>query len=354
MSASWRAAGTERGRPPPALTLGDRPTEMGDNLPYADLGNYSGGWSRRRPIAVDRSRHSRPISVARRSGAVRRFRRLEMLARTMLVWELRETVMRQLIFRRRVWLLVLASAFAAACSRQLAPMQTELPAPCNAAPLADDVLIPDVLSPANGSVTGSDVVARLCDGGASAYLQRTSPTTSPPSQLFVNISSDTVDRTRDFQIAFPADATRLQLGVNVGLNAAQPGVYTEGDTCGSIQVCAIFPAPTSVHCPVTPQDDMCPPGCAGLPPTCAPAEPATCYLANTNPSCNGGTSSAQGSWQLTLSSVEPYTGPESVAPGYDLFVIHGSLDATLVKIDSGSDVDAGATRTSTASLSLRF
>jgi hypothetical protein len=22
------------------LTLGDRPTEMGDNLPYADLGNY--------------------------------------------------------------------------------------------------------------------------------------------------------------------------------------------------------------------------------------------------------------------------------------------------------------------------
>jgi len=265
--------------------------------------------------------------------------------------------MRELMFRRWLWGLAAAAVFAAACgSSQLSPPQTELPAPCNAPPLSGDVVIPSVLSPANGSVTGAEVVARLCDGGASAYLQRTSSTTSPPNRVFVSISSATVDRTRDFQIASPAGATRLQLGVSVGLDAAQPGVYTEGDTCGSVQVCAIFPPPASVQCPPVTGGDICPPGCMGSsPPFCAPTEPATCYLANTNtdPSCTGSVSNAQGAWHLTLSSVESYTGPESVDPDYDLFVIHGSLDATLVKIDTGGAATAGV-GTSTASLSLRF
>ena len=73
------------------------------------------------------------------------------------------------------------------------------------------------------------------------------------------------------------------------------------------------------------------------------------------PTCDGGGWLAQGSWHLTLSSVEPYTGLDSGAPDNDLFVTHGSLDATLVRIVSASDgADAGGIGTSTASLSLSF
>jgi hypothetical protein len=61
----------------------------------------------------------------------------------------------------------------------------------------------------------------------------------------------------------------------------------------------------------------------------------------------------KGSWHLTLSSVEPYRAPDGGIPGYELFVTHGSLDATLVKIDTGAVGDAGV-GASTVSLSLSF
>ena len=75
---------------------------------------------------------------------------------------------------------------------------------------------------------------------------------------------------------------------------------------------------------------------------------------NTDPSCNGGTPTAHGWWRLALSSVAPYAAPDGGATNYDFFVIHGDLDATLVRTDSGAGVDAGAIGPSTASLSLHF
>jgi hypothetical protein len=230
--------------------------------------------------------------------------------------------------------------------------QTALPAVCNAAPLSSDVVLPDLASPARGSVTGSEVVARLCDGGASAYMQRTSPTTSPPNQLEMIIGSYSADPKLDYNIALPTGATQLQLTVVIGPSAAQAGTYTESNACGFITLCASMPPiPTSVDCTI--KTDVCPPGCVRGASGCVPVEPATCWQANTNPYCSGyggPAIHAEGSWRLTLSSVEPYTGSGIDTSGYELFVTHGSLDATLVKVDTGS----GATPASNASLSLTF
>ncbi len=261
--------------------------------------------------------------------------------------------MRGLMVRRLGWLVAMASAFGAACSSRLVTTQTEaLPPPCSA-PLPDGGVLPNLTSPVHGSVTGSEVVATLCNGGASAYLERTAATVTPPDKLLVFIDSETVDPTRDFKIALPTAATRLQLAVNVGVSAAQPGTYTEAGECGDIILCAVMPPPASVQCPTTPQSDTCPPGCmfvGSLP--CVPSEPTTCYEAATGSTCNGGgpPGGARGSWHLTLSSVEPYDGPDSAAPNDGLFVIHGSLDATLLKIVDGAS-SAGASQ---VNLSLSF
>jgi hypothetical protein len=255
--------------------------------------------------------------------------------------------MNRRIIRRRVWTVVLASGLASACNGE-PPPQTALPAACTAAPLSSDVVLPDSLSPAQGSVSGSEVLARLCDGGASAHMQRNSATNNPPDQLELSIDSYSADPSTDFNIALPTDATRLQFSAIIGPSAAQAGTYTEtSSTCGNIYVCAILPAPTGVSCAL--EGDVCSPGCEGSGTTCVPIEPATCWQANTS-SCLGGASAVAGSWRLTLSSVEPYTSSNNTS-GDELWVTHGSLDATLVKVDSSGAI---ATPTSTATLSLNF
>ena len=254
--------------------------------------------------------------------------------------------MRKPAFLQWVWTLVLASALATGCNSQPASTPGGEPSRCTAAPLGDYVILPDLGSPARGSVAGSEIAGLLCDGGASAYMERTSATTSPPNQLDFLIDSYTSDPASNFQIALPTGATRLQLSVTIGPSAAQPGIYTEGNACGLISLCAIMP-PTLTPADCSTTADVCPPGCTRES-NCVPAEPAICYEADTNPICNGAIGSGQGSWRLTLSSVEPYTGSDGGVPGYEIFVTHGSLDASLVR------TDAKTTDTSTASLSLSF
>jgi hypothetical protein len=252
-------------------------------------------------------------------------------------------------------MLVLASGVAPACGGGSSPpQQTTLPAACTAGPLSSNVVLPDLGSPASGSVIGSELTARLCDGGASAYLQRTSATTSPPNQLQLNINSETADPSTNYTIALPTDATRLDLAVVLDPGAAQPGTYTDSSgTCGFIDLCAFFPVPASMNC-ATSGNDTCAPGCTfdSSLTTCVPLEPETCWRASTA-TCDGGVGPAAGSsWRLTLSSVDPYTPSANVdTSGYELWVTHGSLDATLVKLD---DTGAIATPTNTATLSLSF
>jgi hypothetical protein len=218
------------------------------------------------------------------------------------------------------------------------------------------VVLPDLGSPAQGSVTGSEVTARLCNGGASAYLQRTSATTSPPNQLQLNINSETADPSMDFSYALPTDATRLELAVVLGPSAAQPGTYTDtSGTCGFVDVCAYFPAPASLQCAVS-GGDVCTPGCtfaANSSTTCVPLEPVTCWRASTA-TCDGGVGSVAGSsWRLTLSSVDPYTPASNVdTSGYELWTTHGTLEATLVEFADASGASADPTNTATLSLSF--
>lgn len=251
--------------------------------------------------------------------------------------------------------MALVSMFGAACNSQTTTTtQTEPPASCMA-PESDGGLVPGLLSPAQGTVTGSEVVARLCEGGASAYLQRTTPTTVPPDQLLVWISESSVDPARDFQIALPVGATRLSLSATIGLAGAQPGTFTESSACGGVTLCAVFPPTTSVSCgPLT--SDVCPPGCTISGNNCVPIEPATCYEAGNATACWGGTGSGPGAWRLTVSSVDPYTVPDGGNPDQEFFVIHGRLDATLVKEVNSTPgaVDANAPPPITTSLSLTF
>jgi hypothetical protein len=85
-------------------------------------------------------------------------------------------------------------------------------------------------------------------------------------------------------------------------------------------------------------------------------ETQICYQASSAAPCAGGADRAAGSWRLTLSSVDPYIAPDAGdSDRGSLFVTHGHLDATLVKIVNATAVaDAGAPTASTANVSLTF
>lgn len=261
--------------------------------------------------------------------------------------------MRERIGRGTGWLLGLAAGVAAACNSTTSPPQIDQPPPppspppCSAAPSPDGVL-PSLESPARGTVTDGQIVAQLCEGGALAYIQRTTPTTSPPNQLQLLMITATADLTSDFHIALPAEATRLELSATIDIDTPQPTDYTDGSTCGQIVLCAIFPVPASLHCPAMLESDVCPPGCMFSGTSCVPVEPAACYEAGKY-NCNGG--EGTGSWGLKLSSVEPYAGPDGGNSGDGLFVAHGSLGATLTNY--APDGDGGVTL-SAVKMSLTF
>lgn len=257
--------------------------------------------------------------------------------------------MNRRLFRQHLRAMVLASGFAAACSGESSP-QTAPPAACTAGPLSSNPVLPDPGSPTTGTVTGSEITARMCDGGTFAHGYQTSASPTPPSPLRVTINSYTADPTLDYSIARPADATRLRLSVDLGPSAAEPGTYTEiSSPCGFIELCAVLPVPASAFC--APPTDVCPVGCTFAPPhtTCVPVEPTTCWQASAAVLCNGASSTEGGSWRLTLSSAEPSVDTDG--SGNHVVVVHGTLDATLVKTDSGGTASSPP---NTATLSLSF
>jgi hypothetical protein len=259
--------------------------------------------------------------------------------------------MRERILRRGLCGIALVSMFGAACNSQTTTTQTEPPPSCTA-PSSDGGLRPGDWSSGLGTVTGTELVARLCEGGAIVSLGRTTPPPSPPSQLLMDIIESPIDPTRDSQIALPVGATRLLIVASLGV-ADAPGTFTESSGCGGIVLCAIFPPPATVTCRL--DIDVCSPGCIFSGSTCVPLEPATCYEANSATSCGGGAQHADGSWRLTLSSVDRSTSPDSGTSDQDVFVAHGRLDATLVKIVNATNgVDANAPPAITTSLSLTF
>jgi hypothetical protein len=258
--------------------------------------------------------------------------------------------MRDLLLRRVGGLLVWTWVFATACSSTQATV--DLPPACTAPALGPGILTGG--SAANGSVTGADVVAALCQNGALAQLIRQQIQAPPlPARVSLLIESQAMDPTKAFQVVRPADATHLLLMATFSISAAQPGVYTEADACGGLSLCVSQRVPASLHCPTALQGDVCPPGCdVSTPGACAPVEPTTCYEANASAACNAGVpSTSQGSWRLTLTSVEP--GISGNGAGDPEFLVpHGTMDATLVKMADGASTGAGDQ--STLQLSLSF
>lgn len=260
--------------------------------------------------------------------------------------------MRDLLLRRVGGLLVWTWAFATACSSTQATV--DLPPACTAPALDPGILAG--ASRVHGSVAGADVVATLCPNGALAQLIRQQDQDPPlPARVVLLIESQAMDPTKVFQVVRPGDATRLLLNATLRISAALPGVYTEAATCGGLTLCVTQRVPASLHCPTVVQGDVCPPGCyVSTPGACAPLEPTTCYEANASAACNAASpSTSQGSWQLTLTSVEP--GSSEIAAGDPEFLVpHGTVEATLVKMADGAGTGAGGDDQSTLQLSLSF
>jgi hypothetical protein len=203
--------------------------------------------------------------------------------------------------------------------------------------------------PAFGTVAGPDLNGNICVGGAFAYLQRIVGSATMPNQFIIGIPTGSQ---ADFvRFKAPANATGGELSFEVGVSAGISGTNSSVGACGGGEFCIELPVPPSVDC-ADASPTTCPPGCefmgpsVGPPfssPICTPTIPEDCYRARGASDCVSGTQTPEGSWTVTLTSVVPYDG-EDGGPGTN-YVVHGSLQATLV----GDDAGLG-----TAELSLSF
>jgi hypothetical protein len=189
-----------------------------------------------------------------------------------------------------------------------------------------------------GTFSSPDLEAVICRNGAFAYLEPLGSSSLPNQFLMVVDGSFYGGAASPFQVQKPANASSGQLGVNVQLGGASPGVYRNGDTCGQMSISVTPPIPSSVNCASDAAgSSVCPPGCVLTGPiggnlVCMPLTQQISYQANTASDCMGGSVVAEGSWTLTLTSV---AAPTSVVDSRS--AIHGTLSAKLL----GGTADAG-------------
>jgi hypothetical protein len=202
----------------------------------------------------------------------------------------------------------------------------------------------------SGSIVGPGLDAVVNPGGAHAYLERTPGSISVAAGFWLAVFSNlSLPASSTMTIQVPSDATGSLLTAFVAVSSPTPGTYTSSDlsTCSGIAFCAWLPVPASVDC-ADGGETECPPGCAlqgpVMAPTCLPVAPELCFSAD-GTDCAGESLGAQGSWTVTLTSVTP-CADNPASDGDSLYVVHGSLTATLV-----GDADAG---TAPATLSLSF
>ena len=176
----------------------------------------------------------------------------------------------------------------------------------------------------SGEIDGPEIDGVVCAGGAYAYLERT----VYGKFLMLIENSYMGDPSRSFQFQKPANVAYGDLFLLTEIDAPTPGTYTSGQTCGSVGLCTYFPTP-ALDCGVS---SFCPPGCAPegpvSAPTCTPVAPYICYVAAAASDCLGSPQTVQGSWTLTLTSVEVYDN--SPDPGNPFYVVHGALSANLL------------------------
>jgi hypothetical protein len=198
------------------------------------------------------------------------------------------------------------------------------------APAADAGLWPYAM-PASGRATGPALGCTVCNAGAYVFVQSYA---TYPTMTYLDIQDGVLTFTE------PTTASDARVSGIVQIAAAAPGTYTSSDAtnCGSLSVSYVLPVPPGVDCgdgSIT--GPSCPPGCGsacsgfGCTP-CAPNAPEGFYEAQGGATCFEVAEPAIGSWSITLTSVEPYTGDAGLSQGRVLYL------AQMV----GGDGDAGS------------
>jgi hypothetical protein len=226
-------------------------------------------------------------------------------------------------------------------------------APFDGGACVDNVgLEPHAVS-ASGSFAGPGVDGLVCTRGALAYVESTPAADGGAPQVALYIDNEVTGSPADrIRFVTPADALAGEVHVDIGIAAATPGTYDATESCGSAVLGAILPVPSSLDCDAdgAAESGDCPPGCELSGPlsalTCTAIEPEITYAALASSDCVGDSTTPEGSWTLTLTSVVPYAQDAGVSDSV-YYEAHGTLTATL----AGQAADAGA---SSVSLTLSF
>ena len=201
---------------------------------------------------------------------------------------------------------------------------------------------------------GPGVNGVVCTGGAFAYVQSTPAPDGGAPQIALYIDNVDIGAAGDrIRFADPANALAGDVHIDIGLATASAGTYDATQTCGSVVLNVDLPVPATVNCATdasVSSDADCPPGCQATGsfsgPACAPLEPEITYAATASSDCVGDSTTPEGSWTLTLTSVAPY--PEDAGSGdSSYYQVHGNLASTL----ANQAADAG---TANVSITLSF
>lgn len=166
------------------------------------------------------------------------------------------------------------------------------PWPCTA---SVPVELPAV--PVRGTVTGKGVDGTLCAGGIAAMAQDfTNPDTGEIVTALVFIGPGTTTPRFQFEMPSGIDAANLEGRIGIGSGHAEPGTFTNADSCGAF----LFAGGT------------------------ASGEILLLYSASAASNCESEGFIA-GSWSLTVDSLQPVP-QDSAGTAY---ITHGELSLTM-------------------------
>jgi hypothetical protein len=172
----------------------------------------------------------------------------------------------------------------------------EGPWPCDSG-----VIFEPPSSPGRGTVTGDELKGTLCTGGVNVYAENaTNPDTGELLTALVLIGPGTADPRFVFERPTDIGPAILEGHIGIGSGSAEPGTFTNEDTCGVVSLCG---ATSTV--------------------------PFFCYTARAASDCQQSIFGATGDWLLTLTSVTPFSSGS--ATGY---ATHGTLEGTFENEDS--------------------
>jgi len=185
-------------------------------------------------------------------------------------------------------------------------------------------------SPATGCVTGPDLNAVLCPGGALARFESAGAVYDTAPYFLIldfNVGSGSAG---DFSFLTPVGGSGGELTVTLGVGSLIPGTYTSpgGQDCGGVAF--TYGVPSSA-------------GCDG---GTACTTTAVSYTAQGSDDCIGDSQTAQGSWTLVLTSITAFDAGSG--GGITYYTPHGTFTTTMIPYGA---VDAGA---ATATLSVSF